>query len=63
MPNNFEKWLNIPRSQWKRYRLTLDGGLGRYYYIVAPNKTVARYMARGELNSWVKIVRIDEVKE
>lgn len=45
----------------KRYRILISGGISEEYYVKAPNKTIARTIAKGELNPWIKIIKIEEV--
>lgn len=52
---------NIPIGLWKKYRIVISGGLSNEHFVKAPNKTIARSMAKGELNPWIKIIRIEEV--
>lgn len=55
-------YMDIPRNQWKSFRIIISGGLCNSYYIAAPNKTMARLFVKGELNPQIKIVRIEEDK-
>lgn len=50
-----------PDTLWKKYRILISGGISEEYYVKAPNKTIARSIARGELNPWIKIIKIEEV--
>lgn len=52
---------NIPIGLWKKYRIVISGGLSNEHFVKAPNNTIARSMAKGELNPWIKIIRIEEV--
>lgn len=52
---------NIPIELWKKYRITISGGVLNEYYEKAPNKTIARSMEKGELNPWIKIIKFEEV--
>lgn len=52
--------MSIPRNLWKKYRITISGGISNKYYVTAPNKTMARLFAKGELNPWIKIIKIEE---
>ena len=45
----------------KKYRIVISGGLSNEHFVKAPNKTIARSMAKGELNPWIKIIKIEEV--
>ena len=57
--NRIERYMQIPREQWKRYRVyTNSCGV---YDVAAPNKTMARIFMCGQLNVGVKIVHIEEV--
>lgn len=53
--------MNNPNTHWKMYRIMISGGISDEYYVKAPNKTIARSMARGELNPWIRIIKIEEV--
>lgn len=53
--------MNNPNIPWKMYRIMISGGISDEYYVKAPNKTIARSMARGELNPWTRIIKIEEV--
>lgn len=53
--------MNNPNTPWKMYRIMISGGISDEYYIKAPNKTIARPMARGELNPWIRMIKIEEV--
>ena len=53
--------MNNPNIPWKMYRIMISGGISDEYYVKAPNKTIARSMARGELNQWTRIIKIEEV--
>ena len=53
--------MNNPNIPWKMYRIMISGGISDEYYVKAPNKTIARLMARGELNPWTRIIKIEEV--
>lgn len=54
---------NIPIELWKKYKITISGGVLNECYEKAPNKTIAREMAKGELNPWIKIIKIEEVSK
>jgi len=41
---------NIPIGLRKKYRIVISGGLSNEHFVKAPNKTIARSMAKGELN-------------
>ena len=58
--NKYAQYMRSPRKLWKRYIITISGGIGTAYHITAPNKTMARVIAKGELNPWIKIVKIEE---
>lgn len=48
----------------KKYLVPIIGGIGRYYTVMAENKTQARRIVEGETNPWVKVKgKIIEVKE
>ena len=53
--------MNSPNTPWKMYRIMISGGISDEYYVKAPNKTIARSVARGELNPWIRIIKIEEV--
>lgn len=53
--------MNNPNTHWKMYRIMISGGISDEYYVKAPNKTIARSMTRGELNPWIRIIKIEEV--
>ena len=53
--------MNNPNTPWKMYRIMISGGISDEYYVKAPNKTIARSMARGELNPWIRMIKIEEV--
>lgn len=44
----------------KRYRVEYSGGIEPFTIVRAPNKTIARQIAKGELNPWCKITKIVE---
>ena len=48
---------NIPIGLRKKYRIVISGGLSNEHFVKAPNKTIAK----GELNPWIKIIKIEEV--
>lgn len=50
-----DRYRKIPYSEWKCYKVPISGGLGRWYYVEAPNKTLAREFAIGEVHPWVKV--------
>ncbi len=52
---------NNPDTPWKMYRIMISGGISDKYHVKATNKTIARSMARGELNPWIRIIKIEEV--
>lgn len=55
---NIEKYMQIPREQWKKYIVhTSTGGT---HEVVAPNKTIARLATQGMLNVGIKIIKIEE---
>lgn len=58
--SNISKYMAIPISQWKHYNITISGGISDIYRVFAPNKTMARFFAKGELNPWIKIIKIEE---
>lgn len=60
MASNIERYMSIPRNLWKKYKITISGGISNKYYVTAPNKTMARLFAKGELNPWIKIIKIEE---
>lgn len=62
MAINTEKYMSIPVEFWKKYKITICGGIANAYYVTAPNKTMARLFAKGELNQWIKIIKIEEDK-
>lgn len=52
------------KGEWKLYRVSTIGGINRYYYVKAPNKTIARWVAKGELKPGIKVKgKIEEVKD
>lgn len=53
--------MNNPNTPWKMYRIMISDGISDEYYVKAPNKTIARSVARGELNPWIRIIKIEEV--
>ena len=53
--------MNSPNTPWKMYRIMISGGISDEYYVKAPNKTIARSVARGELNPCIRIIKIEEV--
>lgn len=53
--------MNNPNTPWKMYRIMISGGISDEYYVKAPNKTIARSIARGELNPWIRMIKIQEV--
>jgi len=55
--------IDYPRDQWKKYRVYYTDGIWDYAVYEAPNKTYARLFARGELNPWHKITRIEEITD
>lgn len=61
MESKYKRYLGIPKELWKKYRITISGGIMDSYYITAPTKTMARLFAKGELNPWIKIIKIEEV--
>lgn len=40
---------NIPIGLWKKYRIVISGGLSNEHFVKAPNKTIARSMAKGDV--------------
>jgi len=50
-----ERSWNIPYDRWKEYAVPIKGGFGKYYRVWAPNKTMARRFAEGEINPWCKV--------
>lgn len=58
--SNMSKYMVIPVSQWKHYNIKITGGISNTYRIFAPNKTMARLFAKGELRPWIKIIKIEE---
>lgn len=53
--------MNNPNTPCKMYRIMISDGISDEYYVKAPNKTIARSVARGELNPWIRIIKIEEV--
>jgi len=52
------------KGECKLYKVPIIGGINRYYYVKAPNKTIARWIAKGELNPGIKVKgKIEEVKD
>lgn len=59
-----ERYRQIPYSEWKCYAVPTVGGWSDWFYVEAPNKTVARMMALGELNPWIKVKgKVREITE
>ena len=52
---------NIPIGLRKLYSIVISGVLSNEHFVKAPNKTIARSMAKGELNPWIIIIKIEEV--
>lgn len=51
------------KGEYKLYKVPIIGGISSYYYVKAPNKTIARRVAQGELNPGIKVKgKIEEVK-
>jgi hypothetical protein len=52
-----KKYWSIPYSQWKCFAVPIyDPNWGKkWYYVEAPNKTLAREFTLGEVNPWVKV--------
>ena len=50
--DHFEKYKDAPRH---RYLVPIVGGINRYYEVIAPTKTFARWIAQGEVQSWIKV--------
>lgn len=48
----YERWKDLPRH---RYLVPIQGGIGRYYEVIAPTKTFARWIAEGEVQPWIKV--------
>ena len=60
---NIEKYMAIPRDQWKRYKVYNNSygfNVGQFVYVTAPNKTMARFFRQGELNPGCKVIKIVE---
>lgn len=51
-------------GECKLYKVPIVGGISKYYYVKAPNKTIARWVAKGELKPGIKVKgKIEEVKD
>lgn len=50
-----------------KYKVPIIGGIFPYYEVIAPNKTMARMIANGETQPWIKvkgkIICLGEVKD
>lgn len=42
-------------GKYHKYLVPIIGGIGQYYTVIAPNKTIARNMVKGEVNPWIKV--------
>ena len=47
------QWLSV--KPWKKYKVPIVGGITNWYYISAPNKTIARKIVEGETHPWVHV--------
>ena len=52
------------KGKCKLYKVPIVGGINRYYYVKAPNKTIARRITQGEVKPGIKVKgKIVEVKQ
>lgn len=55
--------MNSTFGEWKLYKVQIIGGIDKYYYVKAPNKTIARWVAQGEVRQGIKVKgKIEEVR-
>ena len=48
----YDRWKDLPKH---RYLVPIEGGIVRYYEVIAQTKTMARYIAEGETHPWIHV--------